>query len=82
MTPVTCRLTANNRDQLQNPTLINRVWATFTFQCGVCVCRLKVNAVLLSTLFAWFQPGPEYDSIRNGALFLHDLIYCQFVSWH
>ena len=27
----TCRLTAKNRDQLRNPTLGNRVWATFTF---------------------------------------------------
>ena len=26
MTHVTCRLTAKNRDQLQNPTLGNRVW--------------------------------------------------------
>jgi len=31
MTYVTCRLTAKNRDQLRNPTLGNRVWATFTF---------------------------------------------------
>jgi len=31
MTHVTCRLTAENRDQLRNPTLDNRVWATFTF---------------------------------------------------
>jgi len=31
MTQVTCRLTAENRDQLRNPTLGNRVWATFTF---------------------------------------------------
>ena len=29
MIHVTCRLTAKNRDQLQNPTLGNRVWATF-----------------------------------------------------
>ena len=28
---VTCRQTAKNRDQLRNPTLGNRVWATFTF---------------------------------------------------
>ena len=28
---VTCRLTAKNRDQLRNPTLGHRVWATFTF---------------------------------------------------
>ena len=31
MTHVTCRLTAKNRDQLRNPTLRNRVWATFIF---------------------------------------------------
>jgi len=31
MTHVTCRLTAKNPDQLRNPTLSNRVWATFTF---------------------------------------------------
>jgi len=30
MTHVTCRLTAKNRDQLRNPTIGNRVWATFT----------------------------------------------------
>jgi len=30
MTHVTCRLTAKNRVQLQNTTLGNRVWATFT----------------------------------------------------
>jgi len=29
MTHVTCRLTAKSRDQLQNPTLGNRAWATF-----------------------------------------------------
>ena len=28
MTHITCRLTAKNRDQLRNPTLGNRVWAT------------------------------------------------------
>jgi len=31
MTHVTCRLTAKNWDQLRNPTLGNRVWASFTF---------------------------------------------------
>jgi len=35
MTHVTCSLTAKNRDQLRNPTLGNRVWATFTFIVGV-----------------------------------------------
>ena len=36
MTHATCRLTARNRDQLWNPTLCNRVWATFF--TTVCVC--------------------------------------------
>ena len=31
MTRVTCRLTAKNWDQLRNPTLGNRAWATFSF---------------------------------------------------
>ena len=31
MTHITCRLTAKYLDQLRNPTLGNRVWATFTF---------------------------------------------------
>ena len=31
MTHVTCRPTAKNLDQLRNPMLGNRVWATFTF---------------------------------------------------
>jgi len=34
MTHVTYRLTAKNRDQLRNPSLGNRVWATFTFISG------------------------------------------------
>ena len=36
MTHVTCMLTAKNRDQLRNPTLGNRVWATFTFLGAIC----------------------------------------------
>jgi len=31
MTDVICRLTAKNWVQIRNPTLGNRVWATFTF---------------------------------------------------
>ena len=43
MTHITCRLTAKNRDQLRNPTISNRVWATLPFLsvdsgCG-CVSR-------------------------------------------
>ena len=42
MTHVTCRLTAKNRDQLRNPTLGNRVWATFTF-LHTCLCFSKIQ---------------------------------------
>ena len=40
MAHVICRLTAKNRDQLQNPPLDSRVWATFTF------LRVKYGASL------------------------------------
>jgi len=45
MTHVTCRLTAKNRDQLRNPALGNRVWATFTFLplCAVLVVAWRVQ---------------------------------------
>jgi len=58
MTHVTCRLTAKNRDQLRNPALGNRVWATLFLKklgffktrlysrgvCAACVCRLQRDA--------------------------------------
>jgi len=51
---VTCRLTAKNRDQLRNPTIGNRVWATFTFyrvvqKATVAICWItlvKVNQMM------------------------------------
>ena len=39
MIHVTCRLPAKSHDQLRNPTLGNRVWATFTFFSIVCVAQ-------------------------------------------
>ena len=45
MTHMTCRLTAKNRDQLQNPTLGNRVWATFFIP-------ISVIFYFLTTLYA------------------------------
>ena len=54
MTHVTCRLTAKNRDQLRNPTLGNRVWATFIFYIFICpslvvsFLLLKMRHVLLA----------------------------------
>ena len=46
MTHVTCRLTAKNRDQLWNPTLCSRVWASFTFftvAAVMCVCDMQLT---------------------------------------
>ena len=37
VTRIICRLTAKNWDQLRNPTLCNRVWATCTFSMNT-VC--------------------------------------------
>jgi len=54
MTHVTCRLTAQNRDQLRNPTLGNRVWTTF---------------LLLHTQFKTPDPTPQNrlpPSLRVG----------------
>jgi len=41
MTHVICRLTAKNRDQLRNPTLGNRSWATFTFLMSTVIVVLR-----------------------------------------
>ena len=52
MTYVTCRLTAENRDQLRNPTLGSRVWTTFTFYVGLSQGRSRgeVSARSVHTL--------------------------------
>ena len=42
MTRVTCRLTAKNQNQLRNPTLDDRVWATFTFYLCCRIVQYKV----------------------------------------
>ena len=54
MTHVTCRLTAKNRDQLRNPTLGNRVWATCTFNYFTYLnCRLLgITAGMLTGSFS------------------------------
>ena len=60
MTHVTCRLTAKNRDQLQNPTLGNRVWATFfTYHGGMCndvvpCYRVTVDTLTLQLSLVWW----------------------------
>jgi len=57
-TGVTCRLTAKKRDQLRNPTLGNRVWATFTLlhlsiafnslYCFILILYLNTGKVMLA----------------------------------
>jgi len=48
MTHATCKLTAKNRDQLRNPTLGNRVWATFTFlHCGAGRTRIEIRGIII-----------------------------------
>ena len=47
MTHVTCTLTAKNRDQLRNPTVGNRVWASFTFTLFIIEFRQRARLVLL-----------------------------------
>ena len=54
MTHVTCKLTAKNRDQLWNPTLGNRIWATFTFTLLV-NCTI-VLLVAVTTLLVVISP--------------------------
>jgi len=49
MTHLTCRLTAKNRDQLRNPTLGNRVWATFAFY----VTSAKHSSVLVLSVYSF-----------------------------
>jgi len=46
MTHVTCKLTAKNRDQLRNPTLGNRVWATFYYL----ILAQLIQAIRMSVL--------------------------------
>ena len=66
---VTCRLTAKNRDQLRNPTLGDRVWATFYLLC-IATDRLatywKLAALVLSRLAA----GVDRESTETAAVLI------------
>jgi len=53
MTHVTCRLTAKNRDQVRNPMLDNRVWATFSFTSTViCLGFARSWSELVTQLYS------------------------------
>ena len=74
MTHVTCRLTTKNRDQLRNPTLGNRVWATFTFlvwphyHCGLIAKFHYTDTDTDTDFFAaklrWVRAGPCRARVR------------------
>jgi len=68
MTHVTYRLTAKNRDQLQNSMLGNRVWATFTF-----FTYFKLKLTILFNLAAekpHFLFGEPWKGAGKGMLLL------------
>ena len=67
MTHVTCRLTAKNRDQLRNPTLGSRVWATFTFFILLCVCSQLAGRW---TPWYWTRAADEYKACCQWVCFL------------
>jgi len=49
MTHVTCRLTAKQWDQLRNPTLCNREWATFTFYLSLLLISSHLSPLPISS---------------------------------
>ena len=74
MTHITCRLTAKNRDQFRNPTLGNRVWATFTFFLLAEVMRGECCGV---------QKVLEIDTAVNSqhSPYTHARTYCSSEGW-
>ena len=78
MIHITCRLTATNRDQLRNPTLGNRVWATFIVLCVVFVVGSNHKASVVGrSLPGWFSVAVSavvvtlYVPRRTGPAVVH-----------
>ena len=69
MTHVTCRLTAKNRDQLWNPTLGNRAWATFVFYTlyDVSVQRCAFGGPIVATPHLWDEipRNPYFEGVNR-----------------
>ena len=82
MTHVTCRLTARNRDQVRNPTLGNRVWATFTcylILAGLISAQTNVSdewrmpaAGNVNVVVRWFVAGLLSLIMRDLANLMHE----------
>jgi len=76
VTHATCRLTAKNRDQLRNPTLGNRVWATFLptalYRCpgGLyrCVSGWSLFTYLLNENLSYIVYAFQRAVLGSGAL--------------
>ena len=68
MTHVTCGLTAKNQDQLRNPTIGNRVWATFTFYTFSSCTRVRGRTIeTLLSLQPMRRPiGNNRDDVTEG----------------
>jgi len=75
MTHVTCRLIVEIRDQLRNPKLANRVWATFTFLPKryrdplVCLSHGTLAACSLAASGHQRCADPSADGRRSAAIF-------------
>jgi len=80
VTHVTCRLTAKNWDQLRNPTLGNRVSATFTFFPVLQVFNLSVSVYvgIYVPACAWL----EALSDRLAVNFSFFAVVCCFPKLH
>jgi len=66
MTHVTCRLTAKNRNQLRNPTLGNRVWATFAFLSAL---RMRSTVAFKLRIRCEFCFKPvQSDSLKSACI--------------
>ena len=86
MIHVTRRLTAKNRDRLRNPTLGNRVWATFTFFTGSWTYFLFyilfiLGCVRTPLVQAWLRAATRTNNTENRAVSeLHVYTWAEHVT--
>ena len=82
MTHITCRLTAKNRNQLLNPTLGDRVWATFFYLMCYCLISprfFQVNWDMFSCfLLGYTLPSSRVKSTKQPRIYC-DSCHCLHV---
>jgi len=78
MTRVTCRLTAQNRDQVRNPPLGNRVWANFT----ILIHNSSLNTSTHSARKVGFIFDEHLTFSDQSSLQIVLLPYCQLRCIH